>query len=91
MKTKHTDGPWIADAVNMIYPQNANPSPYNAIATAFDFNTEKAKANALLIASAPELLEALENLLPFVIYRGNINAINAKKFAENAIKKAKGE
>ena len=63
--TKHTRGPWrLGDAGQTIFgPKTEHPSPV-IIATIHASNTNRlpqdvAKANALLIAAAPELLEAL--------------------------------
>lgn len=70
METQHTPGPWRSE-----YTTNA-PSPYRVMASertkpvatipergnhAGDEFTEETQANALLIAAAPKLLEALEN------------------------------
>ena len=56
-QTKHTPGPWRSgDMFNTIFgPPNGNPAP-EIIASV---HTNR-KANARLIAAAPELLEALK-------------------------------
>ena len=71
MKTKHTPGPWIIKKVSTskinavrIVAQN----DHSRIASIQDvYNNEpyftEGKANAQLIATAPELLTALSNLL----------------------------
>jgi hypothetical protein len=53
----HTPGPWrTGDVFNTVFgPPNGNPSPA-IVATVNKAN----KANARLIAAAPEMLEALE-------------------------------
>jgi hypothetical protein len=58
MNTKHTTGPWrIGDAgITVFGPPNGKPSP-EIIATDI-----RNKANARLIAAAPELLEALQGV-----------------------------
>ncbi len=61
MKTKHTPGPWRSgDMFNTVFgPKSENPSPAT-IATIMRGN----KANALLIAAAPELITAMISVLP---------------------------
>ena len=54
-KSKHTPGPWSADQ-------------YERILKSVWPNNTNNKANAALIASAPELLAALENVLSAVAY-----------------------
>jgi len=71
MMTSHTPGPWrIGDAGNTIFgPPNGNPSP-ERVATIHGGTSDQAavdrlnimKANARLIAAAPELLEALKRV-----------------------------
>ena len=58
MEQKYTSGPWITDGCSgrMIQPQDKKGLDYWIA----DCDT---KANANLIASAPELLEALKNLV----------------------------
>ena len=67
-ETKHTPGPWKArkgfhaDTIEIFHPDKSVKPPFYPceIATiASDRDTAKAKANARLIATAPELLEAL--------------------------------
>ena len=100
---KHTPGPWKADCANEIVPDIESPEPHQHIACAYDFKRDKdeAKANARLIASAPELLEALEtisNLIPIARLYFPKSIHNSEKFhlelacAEvgKAISKAKG-
>ena len=67
MNTKHTPGPWhvgryTPNATEMtILTKNGSPvTP--AWGPQFYVNSEQAKANACLIAAAPELLSALEAL-----------------------------
>lgn len=61
MNTKHTTGPWMLTMANTITAWNDNKE----IATVWSnpsrlhVPAEEAKANAKLIAAAPELLEAL--------------------------------
>lgn len=66
---KHTPGPWKArkgfhaDTIEIFHPDKSVKPPFYPceIATiASDRDTAKAKANARLIAAAPELLEALK-------------------------------
>jgi len=87
---KHTSGPWKA-----VYDGSSSWSiggaddpqcepPYVAID---DRNDDRARANAALIAAAPDLLEALENL------ENDDGSIpdHAWRICQAAIAKAKGE
>lgn len=79
MKATHTPGPWITDSVNGDYPhdiilgyQIPGAGFPVLVATVFADECEgpgrmtaEADANARLIASAPDLLEALEHLIRF--------------------------
>jgi hypothetical protein len=80
MTTQHTQGPWVVNG-NQVHAVNKHET---FVADVFDQNGD-AKANARLIAAAPELLEALELLL---FSRDNPVAIQQ---AQDTIKKAKGE
>jgi hypothetical protein len=55
MSTQHTPAPWrIGDAgITVFGPPNGNPSPETVAAT-------RNRANARLIAAAPDLLHALQ-------------------------------
>jgi len=84
---KHTNGPWKIKDIdpNWIY------KGAHLICKVTDSNgdkniTDRNMANAQLIASAPELLEALEHLIHYD-FGDSVGAIKAR----NAIKKAKGE
>ena len=57
------------------------------------FNLKAAKANANLISAAPDMLEALERIIPTVEYLadGRVEVLAKIKAAKAAIAKAKGE
>lgn len=63
---KHTPGPWVATAVSeyewSIHNANGHPAPHAlVIAPNGDLlRRMRSRANARLIAAAPEMLEALE-------------------------------
>lgn len=82
---KHTKGPWKIGkrAMDTIF------SGDDAIADVFP-NVVSGKANARLIASAPELLEAVKELIEICITEGNWETKQASKF-RNLIAKAEGE
>lgn len=73
--TQHTPGPWEIIGTDRIYngeiiaPPETRHGSRNPVAIACDFNRydrdEERKANAALIAAAPELLEAADNFLNF--------------------------
>jgi hypothetical protein len=85
----HTPGPWLTTEstehwgrVNVTI-QTAFTA--NDIATAWQGNTETNRANARLIAAAPELLEALEELMGWQ----SLASSEAKRKARDAIAKAR--
>jgi len=94
MKTKHTDGPWEIGIshTDEIAIRNGDG---DCIAVACDLLEGEASANAQLIASSPDLLNALELALatiqrlappkPYDHTQGTRDVINA------SISKAKGQ
>lgn len=67
-KAQHTPGPWrIGDAGQTVFgPKSDQPSPITIATLPGEtprVATSERKANACLIAAAPELLEALQRLL----------------------------
>lgn len=95
----HTPGPWEAIG-NLVRSPMHEPQGLPAgvqIADCRDgyflAHTDEAKANASLIAAAPDLLEALETLLGFVenkSFPDTIYVRNAINEAEAVIAKATG-
>jgi hypothetical protein len=84
-KTKHTPGPWVAetyDGFNDVRIESNN-GPIAIVGTG------KGEANAALIAAAPEMLEALEEL--YLTFRDEIaESSELEKMLQNIITKAKG-
>ena len=90
--SKHTPGPWVVDAVQYGYIITAKGGAYD-IAVVRDIGNEDNKANARLIAAAPELLELLQYLMEirdhcFIPNDGNwwdnkTRAVIAKATGEN--------
>ncbi len=88
MKATHTPGPWIVRCHDMVYDAN------NRLVADCE-NLDKSKrpappvesdmANARLIAAAPELLQALEDVIDLLALSGH------DKKARAAISKARGE
>lgn len=83
---RHTKGPWIADG--------------NGFAPTFDVSSDSGsictvttnRADADLIASAPEMLEALETAFNFLLKNGKTPTEKQLcNFIGNVIKKAWGE
>jgi hypothetical protein len=79
---KYTQGPWVVNG-NQIHAANKHET---FVAEVFDQNGD-AKANARLIAAAPELLVALE----FVLTPGRHLGCADNARLQALIKKAKGE
>lgn len=86
MTTKHTPGPWTMSGANTVH----GPDCIVAFVGTADeevrrFSGERQNADARLIAAAPDLLAALELLLPY------LEDCRMDKEARAAIRKAKGE
>jgi hypothetical protein len=67
-KTKYTPGPWAFDNSGFVYPSNngQHPSEKDMICQFFsksERDFDNCEANAKLIAAAPDLLEALKEML----------------------------
>ena len=69
MKTKHTPGPWTFDGVGSHFSvfvrdyQEDDNGDICQVNEPQNYPDEEAKANAQLIAAAPEMLEELEHAL----------------------------
>lgn len=63
--TKHTPGPWTATPRHVTAPETEDRLPMRV--TISGGNRDDNKANARLIAAAPDLLAALRDLLPDAI------------------------
>lgn len=88
-KSKHTPGPWGIDDYNRVVAEDGNPIVVNGLAIPL-VNTPESKANARLIAAAPELLEALM-LADAALSGANMNMNVVQRKVQGAIAKAKGE
>jgi len=94
---KHTPGPWVIllddDAIEIVGNADERSVPVADIMldehTSFAPQMIEAVANANLIAAAPDLLEALENLLAVHEGQGGTK-YHAGDIARAAIAKAKG-
>lgn len=100
MNARHTPGPWrIGDAGRSVFgPKDGNPAPVTVAAlppVSPRVGAETRRANARLIAAAPELLAALEDLLKICISRGESLGLDnggpVLDFARATIAKARGE
>lgn len=99
MNNKHTPGPWEAEARQhgmAIYANYKNaPSEYLALINGYEESKEdrdRNRANARLMASAPDLLSALERVLECHRLKISLNTnAGAVEQARAAIAKAKGE
>lgn len=89
--SKHTPGPWATDGGDTVVAMGNQivvtaPAPDGA-------SREEMKANARLIAAAPDLLAALKAI--FVLRPAGVGAneyaLTVERIANDAIAKAKGE
>lgn len=93
--TNHTEGPWhygefpLTDSGN-IYVWNDGESVLCAEVPTEEAGPDGAKANAALIAAAPEMLEALETALTLMhVYGHPLHFENLKRQIGDAIRKAR--
>jgi hypothetical protein len=104
MSAKHTPGPWFIHPSNSeewschILSPNAPKWPYDTIASIREMYGENCttpgahSANARLIAAAPDLLEALQRIMPLALsghFGGSDSTLDIEK-ARAAIAKATG-
>ena len=94
----HTPGPWsihetkgnggnISDRVEIAGPEEGRRK--HLVASIYGFKLPEGQATARLIAAAPELFEALENLIDFLVHgKKNCQAILR---AKAALAKARGD
>lgn len=87
--TNHTPGPWAVSPYNNVTSRNGTIAKTEHMPGNDD---SERYANAHLIASAPDLLHALNLLLNKLNAHGikNKHLVNAIEKAESAISKAKG-
>ena len=95
MEAKYTPGPWkIGGVVDGAEMSNATVTASNRIVADVGFESN-GSANARLIAAAPEMLEALEDIVQQFertrIMVGTDLADSIRVFGKQAIAKAKGE
>lgn len=103
MKTEHTAGPWRVDGRDLFQGIGHDKPLLHAVIRSQDerwtalveVEDEAGEANATLIASAPELLAALEAYIAAFAPCETVGAPNAHKEllakARSAIAKAKGQ
>lgn len=89
-KTQHTPGPWIYDDGHLFTSDTTRE--YNSIATLHDIykNDGTPESNAAIIAAAPDMLEALEDLVHAHNTGMGSSAVQLRiERAKDAINKAK--
>lgn len=67
MTTKHTPGPWHYQTGSDVYTHIVRDQNNRYICGCSQDSAGSVRANAILIASAPELLEAAKESLDFII------------------------
>jgi len=97
MDAKHTPGPWKAEGFGIWSCVNGENrrvacTEYDKGEGAYKVRTEaEAVANARLIAAAPELVKALENLVEDCCKPQHLQEISVLEAARAALRKARGE
>jgi len=87
MKTKHTPAPWEVNPRATRNVRHGNLTIANCSSSQDGSREEQEIANAKLIAAAPELLEALEELIKVYERNGQLLSFDVN-IARKAIKKA---
>lgn len=96
METKHTKGEWKVEVLKFGFPSSTvltygvsvdEGDPICGLASKRS-NPKEAEANAKLIAAAPELLDALKDVLTVFEERETAIPISTQMKIEQAIKKA---
>ena len=82
--TKHTPGPWTVDRIEC---DCGRGSGHRIVTESDDLGSSENRANARLIASAPELLEALEHVVEMAPNHNHDWVMKAR----HAIAKATGQ
>lgn len=89
MNTKHTPAPWTVNPKAKTNIRHGNLTIANCSSTHDGSRAEEEIANAKLIAAAPELLEALEELMKVYERNGQLLSFDVN-IARKAIKKSTG-
>ena len=91
----HTPGPWLvqagdewADGIVTLEGHNENGTPMYWTVASYNRRRDEADANARLIASAPDMLQALQAVQAFV--HGKADAVEPFGLVRAAIAKATG-
>lgn len=89
--TTHTQGPWLCSGTSVSNPQANRPNAIICDVSGWGNRDEAEQiANARLIAAAPDLLAALEDMLNLTLDEDDIAVSSRITKARAAINKAKG-
>ncbi len=91
MNSKHTPGPWARRGTHIHYQPNPGGYRFDIAEVFRDVESETAEANARLIATAPELLEACKAIAHCTKPAMGSAEFKAWIKARDAVAKAKGE
>ena len=90
MKTEHTKGPWRTEGWENLVVNSADGQTMTLAAGGKDASLDELKANARLIAAAPELLAALKAIADYVAVMHGHRGGDILQYAIAAINKAEG-
>lgn len=97
-KNNHTPGPWYVEKTDadrfIIIDKECEGRICDVLDVCKEFGPERQKANAALIAAAPDMLEALESLLrvaDIVMKKQGSIDCSIRHNARQALAKARGE
>jgi hypothetical protein len=95
--SRHTEGPWQVKKKSNYYAVYSKNVPLAAVLPNYIRDQSAAKANAILMASAPQLLEALKKVLEhldncmIVTCEGfKVDDSSLRKFVVDAVMRAEG-
>mgnify|MGYP003501008110 CR=1 FL=1 len=91
MNTKFTKGPWRAEYDKVFHGRFVVAQCNAGVSVGINEMILRRNANAALIASAPELYEALEQIAALYIDDRSSSMHKALCIANKALKKARGE
>lgn len=86
---KYTPAPWNLRTESLIVRSSDGENYIADCGVSYSLSDDEMKANAILVSAAPELLEALESIMPYIAHDKCVPWEKAQRAIAKA--KAKGE